>query len=728
MKRSIKVFSIILIMIFMFMIIGGTKVRAATNSFHLITTNPGEDASTTISVNYHTYEPGSHIEYTLASDKDFSNATVLNPSEKLWSIKGEKNADEADTFYKVERYVCSATITNLTPCTKYKYRLVKGDLVSATYFFTTAGLTNEWSFIALADCQYGKNKVSHKLIQKMQEIAGNPPLVVCSGDMTDYGGREEEVTWFLDNPVMQDFIFATAPGDHEYWARDVSGSKLFTTPVVYNNTFNFPKNGAKESLNSNYYFYYNNVLFVMIDTDDSDTVSSTKMSAETKWFKTTIKALEGTYQYLVVLGHKSIYSAYSNDSRVYTTIRPQWYPVFDECKVDLVISGHDHMYSRTYKLYNGKVTTNRGDEKYIGTYYLDLGSSGDKTRALEKAILEDGLHVNGPDINALKYSLGAHVEVDEEAMMVTIYNQYGTVIDEFKIYAKRDPLALNLEGFDQEELLNDAKMTIDSFSSKMGTLAFTDGEMLKYVKNIQVVSGDTVCLDTKVSFNAREYTYRVENMDKINYEIIFTLNDGRQIKKDFSCDYWESTGLKLKTNDKLTLSWSAAISSLSGYSWKVYVDDKLVKTLAANDLMMGAINLPNEYLVGDHEVKIDLMLGEEVVDSYTLEQKGAAGLVLSKDEITLGVGETTNINYEFAYEDLVKVSVADPEIVSYANGVVTALKKGETEIIFTVKDSDLSYKCKVVVEPKGGCNGTAAAELIGLFSMLAVAIAIKRKH
>ena len=155
MKRAIKIFSIVLVMVFMFMIIGGTKVRAAQNSFHLITTNPGEDASTTIGINYHTYEPGSHIEYTLASDTNFANATVVNPTEKLWSIKGEKNADKNDTFYQVERYVCSATITNLTPCTKYKYRLVKGDLVSSSYFFTTAGLTNEWSFVALADCQYG---------------------------------------------------------------------------------------------------------------------------------------------------------------------------------------------------------------------------------------------------------------------------------------------------------------------------------------------------------------------------------------------------------------------------------------------------------------------------------------------------------------------------------------------------------------------------------------------
>ena len=730
MKRIIKAFSIMIITLSLLLILGGTKVKATTNGFHLITTNPGEDASTTIGINYHTDTAGSHIEYTLTTDKDFSQATSVTPSEKLWSIKGETNADTSDTFYTHERYVCSATLTNLTPCTKYKYRLVNGDDISNTYFFTTAGNTNDWSFVALADCQYGKNKVSHNMIRTMQDIANNPALVVCSGDMADYGGREEEVTWFLDNPVMQDFIYASAPGDHEYWARDVSGSKLFTTPVVYNHTFNNPKNGSEDMLNSNFYFYYNNVLFVMIDTDDSDTVQSTRMTKEIAWFKKTIKALEGTYQYLVVLGHKSIYSAYSNDSRVFKTIRPQWYPVFDECGVDLVISGHDHMYSRTYKLYDNEVIDNAGENRYKGTYYLDLGSSGDKTRELEQAILEDGLHVQGPDIKKLGWTLAAHVEVSDKTMKVTVYNQYKNVVDTFVVLPKRNPLPVDASGFNQEELLSKAKMTIESFVTQTGTLSFEDGEMLKYVKRIQVVSGDTTCLDTKVNYNANEYVFNVSNMSRINYEIIFTLIDNTEIKKDFSCDYWGSSGLKVKDSEKLILTWSTTISNLSDYSWKLYLDGDLYKTLTANDLMMASLTLPNKYLVGEHEIKIELMLGNEVEDTYVIRHKSSDELELSKEEVNIKVGESINLDYTFEYEELVKVKVADPTIVTYENGVIKGLKKGSTEIIFTIKDTDYSYKCVVNVTGDAGCSSTAASDLIALFSMLAIAmgLGLKRKH
>ena len=729
MKRVFKVLGIILIAFVLVMILGGTKVKAANyDVFHLVTTNPGEDASTTIGINYHTYKTGSHIEYTLLSDENFANARMVTPSEELWSIKGEVNADSNDTFYKKERYVCRATIGDLTPCTKYKYRLVNGEDVSSTYTFTTAGLTNDWSFVALADCQYGKNKVSHNMIRTMQEIASNPALVVCSGDMSDYGGREEEVTWFLDNAVMQDFIFASAPGDHEYWARDVSGSKLFTSPVVYNHTFNNPKNGSEDMLNSNFYFYYNNVLFVMIDTDDSDTVQSTRMTKEVAWFKKTIKALEGTYQYLVVLGHKSIYSAYSNDSRVFKTIRPQWYPVFDECGVDLVISGHDHMYSRTYKLYDNKVIDDKGENRYKGTYYLDLGSSGDKTRELEQAILEDGLHVDGPDIKKLGWTLAAHVEVSEENLTVTVYNQHKKVVDTFSVLPKREAKPVSVDGLNQQALFDDAKITIDSFSTKTGSLSFSDGEMLKYVKHIKVVSDDIVCLDTNINYNNNNHTYKMENMSKVKYEILFTLNDNTVIKKEFNCDYWGSCGVKLKVTDRAILSWSASISNLSDYNWKIYVDDNLYKTLKASDLMLASLTLPNSCLVGEHKISIELLYGDKVEDTYVISHNGATDLVLSKESISLKVGESVNLDYDFEYDDLVKIKVADPSIVSYEDGVITALKKGTTEIIFTVKDTDIVCKCMVEVGAGGGCKGTAASDLIALFGLFAIAFFTRRKH
>lgn len=743
MKKILNVFIVFLLVLSVFMIMGGTTVQASNyDKFHLVTTNPGEDASTTISVNYHTYSTGSYIEYTLASDTEFTDAKIIRPTEKLWSIQGQKNANESDTFYTKPRYSCSATITNLSPCTKYHYRIVLGSDISAVYNFTTAGYTNNWSFVAFGDFQYQSNSMSHRMISLMEEIASNPPLAVAVGDMTDTSGKESEWTWFLDNPVMQDLIYASAPGDHEYWAQYEKNvaTKLFETPCVYNAVFNFPKNGAKEALNSNYYFYYNNVLFISIDTDDSDTVSSTKISQQIKWFRETLPKLAGTYQYLVVFGHKSLNSAYSNDSRVYSTLRPQWTPVFDEFGVDLVISGHDHMYSRTLKLYNGEVINDRGENRYKGTYYMDMGSSGDKTRALEQRILEDGKHAdNTPDINALKYSLGAHIEVGENEMVVKVYNQYKQVVDSYTILAKRDPLPIDMSGFNQEELFNDMSISMDSFSTKTGTLTFTNGEMLKYVKAIKVEAGDDVCLDAKINF----YTglnYQLKNMTKLSCKITFTLNNNDTVSKEVNFEYWDQAGIKLKDDERLVLTWLPLVSNLDDYSWIVRCDDKELKTLNSSALANGNCTLPNEYLIGDKTFVIDLMLGDEKVGSYTIEHKGAAEPSLSKEEITLKVNETANLDFDFEYDDLVKVKVGNSSIIHYEDGVITALKEGETDITFTIKNTELSYKCTVKVvseqvtpEPvsptpaKSGCGAKAQAELLSLMGLLSLAIIIRKK-
>ena len=144
--------------------------------------------------------------------------------------------------------------------------------------------------------------------------------------------------------------------------------------------------------------------------------------------------LKGTYQYLIILEHKSLYGSYINDSRVYTTLRPQWDILFDKYHVDLVISGHDHMYARTYKLYNGI----RAKDDEDGTYYLDLGSSGNKARIPDDALYNDGLHECVLDLKTSCMACGAIINVSKEKMAVIIYNNEGKAVDNFIINNRKD--------------------------------------------------------------------------------------------------------------------------------------------------------------------------------------------------------------------------------------------------------------------------------------------------
>ena len=382
-----------------------------------IVASPGENASREININWHCDNPGSVLELTFASDTDFSEARTISPQEKLWSYR------EGDALMQQPRYVCSAELRDLKRARSYIFRIKDGDEVSSVHSFSTASGAQKWQFLCFVDFQHSFNKLSHSVINNTIGIAPKAPLAICSGDMTDYGAKEESLRWLWGPEPFRDLVFAATPGDHEYWGFSNTKKILqMPAPTSYNVLFDNPKNGTESCLNSNYYFYWNNILFVGLDFSDSNTTSCDKFRDEVQWLRDVIKPLKGTYRYLVVLGHKSLYGSYTTDSGVGKYIRPVFAPVFKELGVDMVLGGHDHMYSRTKSI--------------DGTYYLDLGSSGDKARVPDEGLYKDGLHETVIDLKTSGQSLGAVVSVTRKKMSVNVYDLSGEVVDSFEIRSK----------------------------------------------------------------------------------------------------------------------------------------------------------------------------------------------------------------------------------------------------------------------------------------------------
>ena len=270
----------------------------------------------------------------------------------------------------------------------------------------------------------------------MKEMA-HPDLVVFSGDMVDVAGNEYEWSFVLDNDIFRDFVYAASPGDHAYWASDKTPEghyPQYDYAHTFNHLFHFPQNGAPSSRNTSYWFRYNNILFVALDMNNSDIASGARFNEQVKWFEETLDRLEGSYQYLVVYEHKSIFGSEIVDAAVARNLRPQWYPVFQKYKVDLVLSGHDHIYSRTVALDGDRPT----EDLSAGTWYLDMGSSGDKRRPLDKSLTESSRHAKVFDLKECDRSCACNIEVDERQMTVTVYNQHGKIVDGFVIPAKRN--------------------------------------------------------------------------------------------------------------------------------------------------------------------------------------------------------------------------------------------------------------------------------------------------
>ena len=144
----------------------------------------------------------------------------------------------------------------------------------------------------------------------------------------------------------------------------------------------------------NYYYLYNNVLFVTLNTgaypggndeenaDNPDVPSASKDNSEAEAivenFRTTLNAATseyaGQYQWLIVTHHKSTQTVakHAADSDIENYVDAGFETVMDEFDVDFVLGGHDHVYSRSYVLKDGQRNAERLDTFHDpdGTIYL----------------------------------------------------------------------------------------------------------------------------------------------------------------------------------------------------------------------------------------------------------------------------------------------------------------------------------------------------------------------
>jgi len=88
-------------------------------------------------------------------------------------------------------------------------------------------------------------------------------------------------------------------------------------------------------------------------------------NAQTSWLANTLAAARGdtTIDWIAVQMHQSALSS-STDNGCDAGIRQAWVPLFDKYQVDLVVSGHDHDYERSYPVRG--FTPNLGTSTFAG--------------------------------------------------------------------------------------------------------------------------------------------------------------------------------------------------------------------------------------------------------------------------------------------------------------------------------------------------------------------------
>ena len=277
-----------------------------------------------------------------------------------------RQADKADTI----RAYCTplttragnavfyrADIEHLKPGT-YTVRAYTANLSSEPMLFTVSPIRNKGRFVVMGDVQTSDEQFATHIFDAAQSAISSADFVCQVGDLIE---RPTDSYWQLffstwqRTDTLYPMVFAT--GNHEY----LKGVRK-TLDNRWTHIFANPENGPIRALGRTYYIDFDNLRFVVIDTDQLQLFSDYTRTAT--WLEKVLTDADATNKWKVVMMHHPVYSAGMNRANplIYLTFKYQLR------NADLILAGHDHNYARRL------INKTHGDHVTQGASYV-LGSS-----------------------------------------------------------------------------------------------------------------------------------------------------------------------------------------------------------------------------------------------------------------------------------------------------------------------------------------------------------------
>lgn len=391
---------------------------------------------------------------------------------------------------------------NLEPTTEHEVRLYGLSPGTRRYYsvgtlFETLAGGPEFSFVtapalgsrnpiriwAVGDCgTKGLSVEDHqeKVRDAFYEWADRRPadLWLALGDNAYYYGEDEEYqTQFFDvyPRLLRSTVLWPTIGNHETYSSEAE------TQLPYFRIFSLPTRGEAGGVPSgteNYYsFNHGNIHFVCLDSEIMIWQPGGPML---RWLQADLAA--NTSDWVIAFWHTPPYSKGSHDSDVEFALmqmRTQVVPILEAYGVDLVLSGHSHIYERSYLLrgHYGKSPTlaprmildagsgqpsdtgayrksTTGPTAQQGTVYVVAGSGG-------WATYRNGFH---PAMYHDELETGSLViDVEGDRLDLQFLRETGAVDDSFTILKSNAPEPLRIV-----RLQTDTKQMTFSFRTVAG--------------------------------------------------------------------------------------------------------------------------------------------------------------------------------------------------------------------------------------------------------------------
>ena len=267
-----------------------------------------------------------------------------------------------------DKYAKKATVSGLEENTDYAYVFAAGNAESKIYYFSV-GSFDDFEFVFLGDPQISSEKHASAWKDTMEKITSefNTDIVISAGDQINATDSEQEYSYLVVDELSGVAFMPTVGPYHE------------TPGVAFGDHYNLPNLSTKYGVNetsANYWYTYNNTLFMHLNVSDS----SAYTNGEHKNFIKAAIAANPDATWKIVVMHHSLYSTGEHgDEATMVANREAFAPILTELGIDIVLSGHDHIYLRT-SLMNGTEPSDDVVENNVavlpnGTLYVCANSS-----------------------------------------------------------------------------------------------------------------------------------------------------------------------------------------------------------------------------------------------------------------------------------------------------------------------------------------------------------------
>jgi hypothetical protein len=412
-----------------------------------ITNNFAQDSSTGFLVQWHNDDDVGEQKLQIVTETGgFGNATTIPVRGKRFSTSGD-----VGTF--ASRRIFRAEVTGLTPNTSYKYRFGNMGAWSKTFYhLTSTGSAGDFNFTVVADPQSGAHAEMRAALVAADAFDQDSRFYLMAGDLVDEIGKiPAEIVSYTD--TANEFnayrpIIATQGNHDTYYDNGTDNQYRFGEATIFNAFITFPDNGwdihaDKANRSQSYYFYYNNVLFIILNTMATSNNAGTASPNHTKqaeWLKEVLgnDRTNGLSRYTIVMTHISPFSGRSSERYLTPGVRSAYGKIFSDYEVDIVFAGHDHLYGASNPI---KIGTNYALSALDfaptpgGTIYSIVGTTGPKFYTLDSDTWVPQYFLTRSD--NITPGMFVNVKVTAEKLTVTAKSLTGTFEHKYEVAAKQ---------------------------------------------------------------------------------------------------------------------------------------------------------------------------------------------------------------------------------------------------------------------------------------------------